>query len=101
MSTPHGQRGHFWKAWTGGGNWRRVEVPATECPRITDEFLEQERREYGEDYVKQEYLCQFLDVHGAVFSTRDIERALSDEVDPLFPDGVGDPDIKPLLENLA
>ena len=101
MSTPHGRRGHFHKAWTGTGPWRRVEVPATECPRITEEFLEQERREYGEDYVRQEYMCEFLDVHGAVFSTRDIERALSDEVDPLFPGGVGDPDIKPLLENVA
>lgn len=44
MSTPYGQRGHFHEAWTEGGDWHRVEVPATECPRITPEFLASERR---------------------------------------------------------
>ena len=101
MSTPHGQRGHFHKAWTSGGDWRRVEVPATECPRISEEYLERERREYGEDYVRQEYLCQFLDVHDAVFRQRDIDRMLDESVEPLFPGEVGAPDVKPLFEDVA
>ena len=98
MSTPHGRRGHFHKAWEGGGDWQRVEVPATECPRITEKFLEGERQDYGEDYVRQEYMCEFLDTHDAVFSTRDIELAFSDDVEPLFAaEAVGDETIEPLF----
>ena len=48
MSTPYGKRGFFWEAWERGGpEWERVRVPATECPRIRPEFLEEERRAMG------------------------------------------------------
>src|SRR5215218_9235979 len=44
LSTPQGKRGVFYEEWTGGrGSWERYEVPAEECPRITPEFLEEER----------------------------------------------------------
>src|SRR5436309_441865 len=45
MSTPCGKRGFFWNEWAHGGDvWERISVPATECPRIRPEILEQERR---------------------------------------------------------
>src|SRR5919206_306103 len=43
LSTPYGKRGMFFEEWTGAGGWERYEVPADKCPRITEEFLEEER----------------------------------------------------------
>jgi hypothetical protein len=43
LSTPHGKRGVFYEEWIGGHGWERYEVPASQCPRISEEFLEQER----------------------------------------------------------
>src|SRR5215208_5459181 len=44
LSTPFGRMGAFYDAWTEGVGWQRFEVPARECPRISEEFLEEERR---------------------------------------------------------
>src|SRR5205823_11868612 len=39
LSTPRGKRGWFYSAWTDGSPaWHRVQVRATECPRISPEF---------------------------------------------------------------
>ena len=59
MSTPNGRRGHFYEAWTGKGPWHREEVTCWQVPRISREFLEEERRVLGEVF-KQEYECQFI-----------------------------------------
>jgi hypothetical protein len=49
LSTPYGRRGFFYKAWAdGGAEWKRVEVTAEKVARIPPEFLEEERRELGE-----------------------------------------------------
>lgn len=66
LSTPFGKRGHFYKEWDKP-EFERYKVPASECPRITAEFLAQERRDLGEFYYKQEYECEFLDIEGMVF----------------------------------
>ena len=47
MTTPFGRRGHFWHGWSEGRNWQRIEIPATEVPRISPEFLEEERSSLG------------------------------------------------------
>jgi hypothetical protein len=85
MSTPNGKRGFFWEEWSmGGDQWKRVEVPATECPRISKEFLERERaRAWREEWFRQEYMCEFLDSDDWVFPRDLIEGAFSDEVRPL------------------
>ena len=36
-------------------------MPATECPRIPKEFLEEERGQLGGLWFRQEYLCEFVD----------------------------------------
>jgi phage FluMu gp28-like protein len=97
MSTPYGKRGHFYEAWQEAGSWHRVEVPATECPRITSKFLESERRALGDLWFRQEYKCEFADVIDAVFRMADIERAVTDEVLPLFETPPGGDDVKPLI----
>ncbi len=97
MSTPMGCVGHFYQSWTeGGDDWHRVKVPATECPRITPAFLASERREMGEMWFSQEYMCIFGELMDAVFRMADIERAVTDEVAPLFDNTPLGNDVKPL-----
>ena len=47
LSTPRGKRGIFWRAWDQEPNWKKVKVTADQCPRITKEFLDDERRALG------------------------------------------------------
>jgi hypothetical protein len=85
MSTPFGKRGFFWEEWTNGGaQWERVSAPATECARIAASFLAEERRSLGDRWFRQEYLCEFLEADDALFSREMVERAITDEVKPLF-----------------
>ncbi len=100
MSTPHGKRGHFFEAWRdGGAEWLKTEVTALQCPRITDEFLEQERQALGDLWFRQEYGCEFLETIDQLFRLEDIERALSDDVEPLFGDDRAPAgDVRALLE---
>jgi hypothetical protein len=73
QSTPFGKRGWFYEAWDRGPGWHRVKVTADECPRITPEFLAEERLEMGERWYRQEYFCSFEDDTGAVFPGECIE----------------------------
>ena len=71
-------------------------MPASECPRISKEFLERERRALGEWWYAQEYECEFLETVDQVFRSADIERALSDEITPLF--ASREDEVRPLFE---
>ncbi len=85
LSTPYGKRGFFFHEWQHGGErWERVRVPAAECPRISAEFLEEERQTGGEDYFRQEYCCEFVDVDGSMFSRDVVERAFREDVSVLL-----------------
>lgn len=85
LSTPAGKRGWFFEAWTGQGNWHRVKVPASECPRISQEFLDEELAELGPQVFRQEYdPLDFVDDNEAVFPTGIITNAFSGEVRPLW-----------------
>lgn len=88
LSTPFGKRGFFHHEWTeGGDDWHRVKITADECPRISPEWLEAERRAVGDWWFSQEYNCEFLDTLDQVFNTNDIMRALDKSVMPLFGEG--------------
>jgi hypothetical protein len=87
LSTPFGKRGWFHDEWHGAGDWERVQITAPECPRITPEFLAEERRALGERWYRQEYLCSFEDTVDAVFAYDDIQAAMSADVRPLFERG--------------
>ena len=85
LSTPFGQRGHFWDAWdNGGGDWDRVKVTAYDCPRISADFLEGERRSRSDLAFKSEYLIEFCDTEDSVFSSDDIAGALDPGLAPLW-----------------
>jgi hypothetical protein len=76
MSTPYGKQGFFWEEWSGRARgWERVRVTGPECPRIPPEFLAEERQTLGERWFRQEYLCEFEEVEGAVFEAEVIEGA--------------------------
>ena len=85
LSTPFGKRGFFYEAWSAGGDdWDRVMVPATECPRIRLGLLDEERRAMGEEWVRQEYLCEFTDADSCLFDRESILRAIWEEGEPLI-----------------
>jgi hypothetical protein len=85
LSTPFGKRGFFHQEWTEGGeDWHKVMIKATDVPRISAEFLEEERRAMGEWWFKQEYMCEFVETDDQVFAHDLILEAMSSDVQPLF-----------------
>lgn len=85
MSTPFGKRGWWWTAWSNGGDeWSRIQVHASQNPRISKEFLESERRALGDWWWLQEYDCTFQEQIGSVFSYDVVMDAMSDKIMPLF-----------------
>ncbi|MEO5328095.1 MAG: terminase family protein [Magnetococcus sp. THC-1_WYH] len=85
MSTPYGKIGHFFEEWTNGSDeWERIKVTAHQCPRITKEFLEEERNSLGSLWFNQEYMGIFAERVDSVFSHDVVMSALSTEVKPLF-----------------
>ena len=84
LSTPSGRRGWFWEAWSGRERWHRSEVPAHLVPRISREFLDEERRTLPNLVFASEYECEFVDPLASVFSSKDVLAALDDNLVPLF-----------------
>jgi hypothetical protein len=84
LSTPAGKRGWFYLEWMNGEGWGRSRVVASECPRISKEFLADELRSLGPRLYAQEYECEFFDPDTAVFSSELIERALCADLLPLW-----------------
>jgi len=85
LSTPFGCRGWFYDEWVNGGDaWVRHCVPATDCPRISAEFLAAEKRRMPHWFFAQEYECSFEDSVDAVFRSVDIEAAITGDLVPLW-----------------
>lgn len=85
LSTPFGKRGFFHQEWTEGGlDWHRTKITALDVPRITAEFLAEERRALGDWWFQQEYLCEFVETDDQVFAHDLIMEAMSSDVQPLF-----------------
>ncbi len=81
LSTPLGKKGFFYNSWANAGDeWQRLRAPATECPRIPAQELERARRLMGDDWTRQEYLCEFVDIGGGIFSRDRIEASFSSDV---------------------
>jgi len=81
LSTPFGTRGWWYEAWRGPEPWERYEVPATRCPRIAPSFLAEERRNVGEWWFEQEYMCRFMEGQTSMFTRDEIDAAFAEEVD--------------------
>jgi len=83
LTTPFGKRGWFHQEWTGNRPWQRIKITAEQCPRISKEFLAEERAALGDRWYSQEYLVSFEDVVGSVFRQQDIDAMLSDDVEAI------------------
>ncbi len=79
MSTPNGKRGFFYDEWTHGDGWERISVSATDCARISGDFLEQEKASIGSESFAQEYLCEFVDNGTEWFGRSVVEAALIED----------------------
>ncbi len=79
LSTPFGKRGFFYETWMDGDEeWVRVTAPATECARISREFLEEQRRAMGDAWFRQEHMCEFVDDDRQMFGRDVLMGALED-----------------------
>ena len=84
LTTPAGRRGWFFDAWEHDPSWQKIVAPATACPRIPADFLATEKITMGEYFYGQEYLCQFNDAIGQLFTDSLIQSAFDADVEPLF-----------------
>jgi len=85
LTTPAGRSGWLYELWSNDDPaWDRVMVRASDCPRISKEFLAQELKDLGPAKYNQEYDLQFVDSESSAFMGELIERAFTDEVRPLF-----------------
>lgn len=84
VSSAYAKTGFFYEEYTGENRWDRYKIKATECARIKPEFLEEERQAMGDLFFEREYGCVFSEATDAVFRDVDIQRALSDDVQPFF-----------------
>lgn len=57
------------RGYAAGVGWERTQITAEDCPRISPEFLADERQMLGEHAYRQEYPCEFLDANTAAFGS--------------------------------
>lgn len=68
MSTPFGRQGWWYDAWEDPlQEWKRIRVTALECPRISAEFLQEERIALPPEWFASEYMCEFTSASATVF----------------------------------
>ena len=83
LSSPFGKRGWFFNEFSEGVGWQKHEIRATDCPRISPDFLEEERRSMPAAWFAAEYMCEFSESTDAVFSYELVQAAFSDDIEPL------------------
>ena len=84
LSTPMGRRGAFYRAWLHGGDeWHRIFGPVDDANpgRISREYMQSERRRGGDDFVAQEYYCEFLDRDSHLFGDDSLQGVFSEDVE--------------------
>ena len=84
LSTPKDEHGFFYREFTAGAeDWRRVIVPATECPRFKPEQLAAEKASLGTRLFAQEFLCEFVAVGDGMFDKSWFDNVFCKEIRPL------------------
>jgi hypothetical protein len=73
LSTPFGRAGWFYTEWSSGQDWDRTKVVARECPRISQQFLGEEKRHMGDLAYREEYECEFVETRSQFLSDSQIE----------------------------
>jgi len=76
LSTPNGQKGFFYREWIDQAQtWSKFAVSADSCPRISPEFLAEERRKHGPAVFEREYLCKFTSSSDTYFDINALEAS--------------------------
>lgn len=78
IGTPHGRRGWFWDLWEHSSEFYKIKVTASECPRISKEFLASELKAMGKWWFDQEYGCIFTSNAASIFRLDLIEASIGD-----------------------
>lgn len=84
LSTPFGQRGFFHDLWLNASDYEKYKITAYECPRISREFLESEKKVKPASIFRQEYECEFVQIDDAVFQYDYVMGLASSDIKPLF-----------------
>ena len=83
LSTPWGRSGFFYNEWDraqrGESKFRTFRSTWQDCPRISPEFVEEERRKHGDWWVKQEYETLFLATENCSFDMDAMAGAVQGE----------------------
>ena len=82
LSTPFGQRGFFFREHEGG-RFAVTRVTAPECSRISPEFLANAKAMQPDSWFRQEFLCEFTSIDGAVFDPDVVLASFTDELEAL------------------
>jgi phage FluMu gp28-like protein len=77
LSTPWGRDHIFYRSFKNPGYWSQ-HVRAEECPLISKEFLEEQRRDIGELRFKMEYEAEFVDDENSFFKQDLIRECVED-----------------------
>jgi len=84
MSTPFGKRGFFYETWVNHDPaWLKISVRADECPRISPEFLAEQRSVLTKDAFNQEHMCVFTGGGDALFDPDLIRAAFDNDIPPI------------------
>jgi hypothetical protein len=84
LSTPFARLGWYFEAWHNQPGWKKVRIPASECPRISAAFLREELEALGRRWYSMEYECVFADAVDSLFTEDDIRAVMSCTATPLF-----------------
>jgi Phage terminase large subunit len=73
LSTPRGKRGWFYERYISDEtDWTRINARAADSPRIPKQRLEEQKRSLGERLYSQEFLNEFIEAEGQLFSDETI-----------------------------
>ena len=85
LSTPNGRDNDFARIWhSKDEDWLRIQVTASECPRISRSFLRSEEVDLPGHVYRREYECCFDSPEGSLFRQDDLYNAIDDTLLPLF-----------------
>jgi len=77
LSTPWGRNHVFYRSFKNPNYWSQ-HVRAVECPLISKEFLDEQRRDIGELRFKMEYEAEFVEDENSFFSQDLIRECVED-----------------------
>lgn len=79
LSTPNGRAGWLFDRWTAAEQsrepWHQLRLPATDIPRISDAFLQEERTRMTDSRFRSEYMAEFVDIDRGLFASTLLDDA--------------------------